>query len=293
MRNQLQLTQATETLNRGKSYIEVFKEIMDLKEMCQSMDNSVLLEYVPVKIVACFEQFFRDEYMEILLNPKNKQRLKEVDFFKKAKFDFDLLGAFEDSTITLGEYLSLLIPCSKLEDISNALSQMLGINFLGEFGQYDGGILSTIEELFRLRHIYCHEVPLKEDITSEMAIQLIDASNQFLEISDDIIRKSLYSDRPTGIKEIEIAECEYKKADMELQVLITRLKEMQDKNPIFNSSLTFIDNWKEYRETRAQSESSILHGEKIMPLYYYRSLERTTRALIKELKEDYKYELKR
>lgn len=57
MRNQLQLSQATETLNRGKSYIEVFKEILDLKEMCQSLDNSVLLEYVPVKLVACFEQF--------------------------------------------------------------------------------------------------------------------------------------------------------------------------------------------------------------------------------------------
>lgn len=293
MRNQLQLSQATETLNRGKSYIEVYKEILDLKEMCQSLDNSVLLEYVPVKLVACFEQFFRDEYMEILFNPKTRQRLKDVDFFKNAKFDYDLLGAFEDSTITLGEYLSLLIPCSKLEDINKALSQMLGIKFLQEIDKYDVGILSTIKELFRLRHIYCHEVPLKEEITSKQALHFIDDSNQFLEISDDIIRKTLYSDNPSGIKEIDIAECEYKKVDSELQDLISKLKEKQDKNPIFNSSLTFIDKWKEYRETRAQSESSILHGERVMPLYYFRSLERTTSALIKELKEDYKFELKR
>lgn len=293
MRNQLQLSQATETLNRGKSYIEVFKEIMDLKEMCHNIGNSVLLEYVPVKIVACFEQFFRDEYMEILLNPKSKQRLKNVDFFKNAKFDFDLLGAFEDSTITLGEYLSLLIPCSKLEDINKALSQLLGIDFLHEFEKYDeNNTLESINELFQLRHIYCHEVPLGGIINFEKATKLINASKCFLEFSDDIIRYKLYSDQPTSEEEFEIAKSNYEKANCDLEALIEKIQSKTEKSSFSYSDFGYIKKWKEYREERAKCES-LANKDFYSPVFYQRSLERTTRTLIKELKDDYKYELKR
>ena len=54
-----------------------------------------------------------------------------------------------------------------------------------------------------------------------------------------------------------------------------------------------IDKWKEYREERALCDSSINKKESYLPLHYYRNMERTTKSLIKELKEDYKYELKR
>ena len=293
MKNQLQLSQATETLSRGTSYVEVFKEIMDLQEMCQSMENSLLLEYVPVKIVACFEQFFRDEYMEILLNPKSKQRLKEVDFFKNAKFDFNLLGAFEDSTITLGEYLSLLIPCSKLEDINKALSQLLDINFIGELQKYDeNDIIESVNELFQLRHIYSHEVPLGDMINTEKATKLINASKCFLEFSDDIIRYKLYSDQSTSKEEFEIAKCNYEKANCELEALIDSIQSKTGKRSFSYSDFGYIKKWKEYREERAKCESST-NKDFYSPVYYQRSLERTTKTLIKELKDDYKYELKR
>ncbi len=293
MRNQLQLSQATETLNRGKSYIEVFKELLDLKEMCQSMDKSVLLEYVPVKLVACFEQFFRDEYMEILLNPKTKQRLKDVDLFKNAKFDFDLLGAFEDSTITLGEYLSLLIPCSKLEDINKTLSQLLGIDFLHELQKYDeNNILESVSEIFQLRHIYCHEVPLGDIINFEKVTRLINASKCFLEYSDEIIRYKLYSDHPTDEEELEIAKCNYMKANCELEALMEIIKLKTAKSSFSYSDFGYIKKWKEYREERAKCESST-NKDFYSPVYYQRSLERTTKTLIKELKEDYKHELRR
>ena len=40
------------------------------------------------------------------------------------------------------------------------------INFLSEFRKKDNGeaILESVSEIFRLRHIYCHEVPLKKNI---------------------------------------------------------------------------------------------------------------------------------
>lgn len=293
MRTRLQLLEVKETLDRGKTYIEVFKEIRDLQDMCQNLDNTKLLEYIPVKIVACFEQFFRDEYLEILYNDKTKKRLKEIDLFKNIKYGLNLIDAFKDNTITIGEYLSYLVPCSKLEDINNALSQLLNIIFLHEFKvKYGDEVLRSIIEVFRLRHIYCHEAPLSEEINQEKAQQLIVDSFQFLEYSDDVIRTALYSDSPNLINELSIAKCNYAKANSELEELIEKIKSKTKEHPLSYSDFSYLNKWREYREERAKCDSFV-DKDNYLPLYYQRSLERTTRTLIKELKEDFKYELRR
>lgn len=293
MRTRLQLSQIIDTLDRGKTYIEVFKEIRDLQDMCQNLENTKLLEYIPVKIVACFEQFFRDEYLEILYNPDTKKRLKDIDLFKNVKYDLDLIDAFRDNTITIGEYLSYLVPCSKLEDINNALSKLLNIDFLHEFKvKYGDDVLRSVIEVFRLRHIYCHEAPLSDEITQENALLLAVDSYHFLEYSDDVIRTALYSDSSNLIDELSIARCNYAKANSELEELIEKIKSKTKDHPLSYSDFSYLNMWKEYREERAKCDSSV-DKDNYLPLYYHRSLERTTRTLIKELKEDYKYELRR
>lgn len=295
MKKQLQLSELTESLERGKNYFQVPRELYDLQELCHKMDNPQLLEYVPVKIVACFEHFFRAEYQEILVNPKVKKSLKNIDLFKDIKYDFDVIEAFEENDISLSDYLSLLIPCSKLADIDNAISKLLGINFLSEFRKKKNGkeILESVSEIFRLRHIYCHEVPLKKNIDVDCARKLISNAIEFIDDSDDIIRNTLYSYHKSGIEEIEIAKKEYEKADKELEELIETLKLKQDKGPFHYNDFSYIDKWKEYRKERALCDSSINNKENYLPLHYYRNMERTTKSLIKELKEDYKYELRK
>lgn len=295
MRKLLQLSELTESLERGKTNFQAQIELYDLRELCYTMDNPQLLEYVPVKIVACFEQLFRDEYQEILVNPKVKKNLKNIDIFRDTKYDFDVIEAFEENDITLSDYLSLLIPCSKLADIDNAISKLLGINFLSEFRKKEKGkeILESVSEIFSLRHIYCHEVPMKKNIDLESARKLISHAIEFIDNSDDIIRNTLYSDHIDSIKEIEIAQEEYEKADKELNELIETLKVKQKKGPFHYNDFSYIDKWKEYRKERAFCDTSINNKESYLPLWYYRNLERTTRSLIKEIKEDYKYELKR
>lgn len=295
MKKQLQLSELTESLERGKNYFQVPRELYDLQELCYKIDNPQLLEYVPVKIVACFEQFFRAEYQEILVNPKVKKNLKNVDLFKDIKYDFDVIEAFEENDISLSDYLSLLIPCSKLADIDKAISKLLGIYFLSEFRKKENGnaILESVSEIFRLRHIYCHEVPLKKNIDVDCARKLISNAIEFIDNSDDIIRNALYSDQLSDIEEIEIAKKEYEKADKELEELIETLKLKQDKGPFHYNDFSYIDKWKEYRAERALCDSATNNKESYLPLRYYLDMERTTKSLIKELKEDYKYELKR
>ena len=295
MKKQLQLSELTESLERGKNYFQVPRELYDLRELCYKMDNPQLLEYVPIKIVACFEHFFRAEYQEILVNPKVRKNLKNIDLFKDTKYDFDVIEAFEENDISLSDYLSLLIPCSKLADIDNAISKLLGIYFLEEFRKKENGkaILESVSEIFKLRHIYCHEVPLKKNIDIDSARKLISHAIEFIDDSDDIIRNALYSDHIDSIKEIEIAKAEYEKSDKELEELIETLKVKQDKGRFHYNDFSYIDKWKEYRQERALCDTSINKKESYLPLHYYSNMERTTKSLIKELKEDYKYELKK
>lgn len=294
MKKQLQLSELTESLERGKNYFQVPRELYDLKKMCDEIDNPQLLEYVPVKIVACFEQFFRAEYQEILDNPQIKQNLKNIDLFKDTKFNFDVIGAFEDNAISLSNYLSLLIPCSKLADIDNAISKLLGINFLLEFGKKENGeaILKSVQEIFRIRHIYCHEVPLRKVLNIDSARKLIDHSINFIDIADDIIRNTLYANQKSSIEEIEEAKEKFEKANKELVELIEILKQKQVEGPFHYNDFSYIEKWKEYRDERALCDSAINYKKSYLPLSYYRNLERTTVSLIKEIKNDYKYDLR-
>ena len=292
MRKQLQLTELTTTFKRGKSNFQAQIELYDLQELCHKLDSPQLLEYVPIKIVACFEQLFRDEYKEILESPKVKKNLKDIDLFKDTKFDFEVIGAFEENSISLSYYLSLLIPCSKLGDIDKAISKLLGIEFLKEFGKKKNSktILDSINEVFRLRHIYCHEVPLRQDLDIDKARRLISHAITFLDNSDDIIRTALYSDQISIEEEYENAKKKYNDAELELEELIERIKSTQNK--LFYVDFSYINKWKEYREERALCDSS--YNEEIYsPLLYVQNKERTTKALIKELKDDYKNELKK
>lgn len=290
MKKQLHLSELTESLERGKNKFRAKIELYDLRDLCYKMPNPQLIEYVPVKIVACFEQLFRDEYQEILENSKVKKNLKNIDLFKDTKFNFDIIGAFEENTISLSDYLSLLIPCSKLADINNAISKLLEINFLVEFGKKENGkvILESVSEIFRLRHIYCHEVPLKQVLDIDFARKLISHAIEFIDNSDDIIRTALYSDYIGGIEEINIAQKEYEEADKELDSLIEVLKNKQDKGPFHYNDFSYIEKWKEYRKERALCDSSTNYKESYLPLWYYRDLKRITKSLIKELKDDYK-----
>lgn len=59
--NRILLSDLKQYIERDKDYIEVQKELENLLCVYQNNDSPKLFEYVPVKIVACFQEFFRDK----------------------------------------------------------------------------------------------------------------------------------------------------------------------------------------------------------------------------------------
>ncbi len=297
MKKQLSLTQIQDTLQRSKNYLEVKLELENLNNLCEKIENNKLLEFIPIKIIACFEAFFRGIYKEIIDTPKYRKRLKEVISLKNINFDFDILGAFQDNEISLGDYISHIIPCSKLEDINSNISNLLNIKFIDEIknkNNISSELLDSINNTFNLRHILCHEVPLLEDFNINKATQYIKDACLFIEYSNEIIENILYPN--SSITTLDMIEESKKNLDIlekELDELILEIRNKNIEGHLNSNKLGFVNKWKEYREERAKSEAEYCKDGSIYPVIYINSLENTTINFIKELKNEYKYLLRK
>ena len=80
-----------ETLSRSKFSNEIEIELYGLYEVCENISDSKLFEYIPIKIVACFEAFFRCVYTEIMDDPRFRGRLGNVKQLKNTKFNFEVV----------------------------------------------------------------------------------------------------------------------------------------------------------------------------------------------------------
>ena len=286
-RNRIQLQELLETKKRSKYFELVSNELEHMEQYLHEAKNSLLLEYVPIKIVSCFESYFRGIYKEIIDNPTYRTRLKDIKTLKDVSYDFDVLSAFEDNVITLGDYLSHLIPCSKLEDINATLSDLLNIHFLERIKDElpcHSKLLQSIKEIFKLRHIYCHEAPKVNRIDYEKSMTLIHDACVFLTISDKIVHTILYPDLPvTSADMVDHAEKNFKQTEHLLNELIEEIKS----HDIEDLDLEFLEDWKKYRIAKAKSDSSFVQGGSMYLVFYYQSLERTTYFLMKQLMDEF------
>ena len=292
----MSLSDIKQYLGRDKHYIDVLYELRGFVSLYKETDEPKKLEYIPVKIVASFQEFFRGIYQEIIDDPKFRERIKEVKALKKVDYDFDVLGAFQDNEITLGDYLSYLIPCSNVNTIDETLSKLLDIEFLGRIKEKCSNpsrLLQSINDIFRLRHMYCHEISSSDSLDYDRIMVYINDACDFLALADDIILEAQFPDSPnTTMEMIKEADEEFKKVDRELNSLIIRIKALKTDGDLFSNSLDYIAEWKQYRLSKAKSEASVTKGGSVYSIIYTYSLINTTRALIKELKAEYKYSLR-
>lgn len=294
--NKMSLSDIKQYLGRDKHYIDVLYELRVFVSLYKETDEPQKFEYIPVKIVASFQEFFRGIYKEIMDDPKYRERIKEVKALKKVDYDFDVLGAFQDNEITLGDYLSYFIPCSNVETIDDTISKLLDIDFLSKIKEKSSnpsGLLQSINDIFRLRHMYCHEISTSDSLDYNRIMVYINDACDFLALADDIILEAQFPNSPNTMMEmIKEADEEFKRLDLELNSLINQIRALKVDGDLFSNSLDYIEEWKQYRLSKAKSEASVTKGGSIYALLYTYSLINTTKALLKELKAGYKYSLR-
>ena len=61
-----------------------------------------------------------------------RKNLKNVKFLKELCMDFDVINAFQNNLVTLGDYLSYYFSCRSVDQVFNQLEQILEVKIKDE-----------------------------------------------------------------------------------------------------------------------------------------------------------------
>lgn len=288
--------------SRGTTY-ELFS-LTNLVNIYKDVQDSELLEYVPVKIVSLFEEHFRQLYAEIIDMPKYRCNLKKVKFLKDLRMDFDVIDAFQNNEVTLGDYFSYYFSCNSVFQVMEQFGQLLNMDVKGKLMEKIVDIelkssesendakkaaslyIESVDLIFNARHIMCHEGAFVNKLENPMVMQMIDDAILFAQFIDNIVSDILYPGFDyTQASMNNDAYGKFEKADNNLNQLIEYIKDnKKDLEPDFS----YLESWKEFRKCKAESDAKICEGGSMYPCIYYSSLEETTKQLIAQVKSSFR-----
>lgn len=288
--------------SRGTTY-ELFS-LTNLVNIYKDVQDSELLEYVPVKIVSLFEEHFRQLYAEIIDMPKYRCNLKKVKFLKDLRMDFDVIDAFQNNEVTLGDYLSYYFSCNSVYQVMEQFGQLLNMDVKGKLMEKIVDIelkssesendarkaaslyIESVDLIFKARHIMCHEGAFMNKLENSLVMQMIDDAILFAQFIDNIVSDILYPGFDyTQASMNNDAYGKFEKADNNLNQLIEYIKDnKKDLEPDFS----YLESWKEFRKCKAESDAKTCEGGSMYPCIYYSSLEETTKQLIAQVKSSFR-----
>lgn len=280
--------------------------------------NKELLKYIPIATVACFEAFFRSVYKEFIdFGKPFSDNVVKFNQAQNVKFDFEIVNAIQTKTVTVGEFVSHILPCNNFEDINKNFSLLCSIDFAEQIKKFkpesifehvndnskqfiDNGdqIIADIKRTFELRHIFCHEFATNLHIDKDEILRCFNSAKLFLNQTNDFVWDLIYPNAPQNQTDMNIqASDEFEKFENDLLVLISTIKEAKNENSDFDLNVKLFDKtieqWKLYRKTKAELDASFVEGGTMYPLLYASSLTTTTKEKIESLKNEFEIDLRR
>ena len=283
---------------------------------CEHSDQ--FLKYIPIVLVSCYEAFFRSVIKELIdFGDRFSENTIHFNQAKNVKFEFEIINAIHKKSVTIGEFVSHILPCNNLEDINSNLSILIGENFLNEIKKFRrettfesvienqnrfhancSEVIGDIKKTFELRHIFCHEFGNNVKVSSEDIFRCFKNSKIFLGHVNEYIWHLLYPDAPQTQNEINSeAQKSFLEKEEELFALIVNIKNSLAKNGFYELDENKMDeavaSWKEYRLTWAKFKASIAEGGSMYQGLFHNNLTEITEEKIQSLKDEYNFFLKR
>jgi hypothetical protein len=165
-----------------------------------------LMKYIPVGYVACIEGYCRLLIKELIdSGPPFQDRAAAFD---EIRFNIETVIAVTSRKVSLGEYVAHLIPLNNLSDINRAFSILMAEDFLTqlknvmtlttESGPYklsdplfNDKTISGLQELFRLRHIFAHELALREKVNAKIIQKCVSGGASFVIALEEYVNYKL------------------------------------------------------------------------------------------------------
>ena len=138
------------------------------------------MRYFPVAMVATMEGYFRLVVRD-LVNAGHPFR-ERVAALERMEIGLESLLAIAGRQLTPGDIVSHFLGFNNLGDIQRNMSKLLDLDFLHEvktwevamgdgrppivLGELQPPVVPLLERPFELRHIYCHELAVKQAVAS-------------------------------------------------------------------------------------------------------------------------------
>lgn len=151
-----------------------------------------LLRYFPIGMTACVEGYFRQAFRDLI--DSGTPYMENVLNFRDINFGIQSVLAIHGRTVSLGDFVSHLLPLKSLQDINRNMSVIIGEDFLERLNNTEAEfanelvpfknlaphIYREVKEMFRLRHIFAHELAITEKLRVKSLRMMLGAATTFV-----------------------------------------------------------------------------------------------------------------
>lgn len=297
--------------------------LYSLEDTLKSVESSdgkydyELYKYFPISLVACLECFFKAAFKEMIDHgPPFFERVGKINNLQTFKLDLKILQSIQGKEITVGEFISHVLPLNNLGDIESTMSALIDGDFLHElklfkikeervpllsaqtkalknFKDNYETVYKNIKTIFELRHMYCHEVPpLREgpNFDKNVIIGCFKSTMDFIFASSEYVTELLHPNYPLKQGEMnEHAKKEHDKADEEMKQIYGRLIDVLDDKQKKNLE-TAQRQWEVYRNSDAELVANLEgEGGTIWPMLYSYESQSIIEERTKKLEQLYEF----
>jgi len=156
------------------------------------------LKYGAIGYIACVEGYFRLLIARII--DSGDPYVSRITNLKDVRFTPESVVAIYKKQVTLGNFIAHLLPINGVSDINSHLSALLDTDYIKHYlaqplsqwnpnpiGQVFDKEMARLEKLFKLRHLYAHELATKEKVPVKEMEHLIGAAASFVILTDRIV----------------------------------------------------------------------------------------------------------
>lgn len=268
-----------------------------------------LIRYIPIGTVTCIEGYLRSIFRDLIdYGAPYADNAAGFNNISDIKLDWRMARAIHGKTVSVGDFLSHILPVNSLQDVKTNMGVLLKADFLENLKDVEvyqfingkqritkvrpviGDIISALNAIFEERHIYCHELALRTKADPASIKRNYEFTKLFLLATEAFIR-SLLSEWKGLTSQVEMnqkASKEFHMIDEELGQLVERYS--TDEKTKDKGLSTVQKVWEQFREASAEYLASGWEGGSGWSLVYCSHKTEITRRRVEEIRKEHQFD---
>ena len=172
-------------LKRGRRWDQLIRRLyplLDTLAYALKIENDDIkrevIRYSFICLIACLEGYFRLVIKDLV--DKSEICRKNIQNINDLKFDIKSVLAINVKEVSIGEFVSHLVPLSSFEQLNKNLSTITDSDFMEELKQVEvkyekeerrkmySDTPKYVKKTYEFRNIYCHELSPKKEPTKSL-----------------------------------------------------------------------------------------------------------------------------